>query len=104
MLFGKSAGFLLGSILGLLAHEDFLELLRENVYVPGKKGEEIRVIKIDVGVELVLLVGGREVDVHGVCYIFPQNGYRLSCVYYFLLFSLGDYLSLWIDLKVFTNN
>lgn len=72
MLLGNLAGLLL-LVLALLAHQDLLELLRQNVDVPGEEGEEVGVVEVDIEVELLLLVSAGQVNVHCVSDILLQH-------------------------------
>lgn len=65
LLFRQFAGLFL-LVLALPAHEDLLELFREDIDVSGKQTEEITVVEVDVGVRLVLLVSTGKIDVHGI--------------------------------------
>jgi hypothetical protein len=89
-------------VLPLLAHEDLLELLGQDVDVAGEQGEEVGVVEVDVEVELLLLVSAGQVHVHRVGDVLSQHGDGLGYVINSLLFSFGDSLSLWMDLNVFT--
>lgn len=85
---------LLSPAFALLAHQDLLKLLRQDVQVAGQQGEEVRVIEENVRVELVLLVAARHIDVHRKGHVLSQDRNRLGFIKQKLLFSFGDSLSL----------
>jgi hypothetical protein len=76
LLLGELAAFLL-LVLPLLAHQYLLELLGQDVDVPREEGEQVRVVEVDVEVQLFLLVRTGQVHVHRVRDVLPQDGYGL---------------------------
>ena len=61
-------------VLALLAHQDLLEFLGQDVDVAGKEGEEIRVVEVDVEVQSLFLVRARQVYVHCVGDVLAEDG------------------------------
>jgi hypothetical protein len=102
LLLRNCLGLLLG-LLALLAHEDLLEVLGEDVNVAGEQGEEVGVVEVDVRVDGVFLLDVGHVHIHREGQVALQHGDGLGWVREGVLLSLGDSRSLWIDLKVFTS-
>lgn len=67
-------------ILALLAHQYLLKLFGQDIDVPGKEREEVRIVEVDVEVKLLLLVSTGQVDIHSICDILLQNRYGLSYI------------------------
>ena len=71
VLLQELIGFFFGDLIGfflliflLFAHQDLLELFRKYVHIAGKQGEKIRVVEINVRVEVSFQIDARHIDIH----------------------------------------